>query len=127
VGDDGQPIYHTNVMMCVGTDFAMISVEMIPDQHERADVRARLEASGKQIVELGRAQIAEFAGNAIELHNDREKLLVLSSRAVRALSREHRQTIEQHARLVPLDLPTIELAGGSARCMIATIHLPPPM
>jgi hypothetical protein len=98
VSADGRPVYHTNVVMCVGSEFALIG--------------------------LARGQIAEFAGNAIELHNSREKLLVLSARAAAALTAEQRKKIESYARLLPLPLPTIELAGGSARCMIATIHLP---
>ncbi len=126
IGPNGQPIYHTNVMMCIGTAFAMVGLEMIPNKAERQEVRARLEKTGKEIVELTADQIANFAGNAIELCNqDEEKLLVLSSRADHALTDEQRETLTRHARLVPVELPTIELAGGSARCMIATIHLPP--
>jgi hypothetical protein len=126
IGSNGLPIYHTNVMMCIGTVFAMVGLEMIPDKAERQHVRACLQKTGKDIVELTTDQIANFAGNAIELHNKRgEKLLVLSSRAARALTEKQRQTLSRYARLVPLELPTIELAGGSARCMIATIHLPP--
>ena len=67
----------------------------------------------------------DFAGNAIELQNKVEqKLLVLSSRAGRALIEKQHEKLTRYARLVPLELPTIELGGGSARCMIATIHLP---
>ena len=120
IGSNGQPIYHTNVMMCIGTAFAMVGLEMIPDKAERQQVRARLEKAGKEIVELTADQIANFAGNAIELHNtDGERLLVLSSRAARALTEEQRERLSRYARLVPLELPTIELGGGSARCMIA--------
>ena len=122
---DGRPIYHTNVMMCVGTDFALVGLQTIPVQSEREGLQNLLEAHGKEVIELTPAQIAEFAGNAIELHNEREKLLVLSARAAAALTAEQRQRIEQYAKLVPLSLPTIELAGGSARCMIATLHLTP--
>ncbi len=126
IGSNGQPIYHTNVMMCIGTGFAMVGLETIPDKVERQQVRARLEKTEKEIVELSADQIANFAGNAIELQNKSgEKLLVLSSRAARALTEEQRKTLTPHARLLPLELPTIELGGGSARCMIATIHLPP--
>ena len=123
---DGRPVYHTNVVMCVGTDFAILGTDMIPDEAERIGVQNLLEATGKEVVEVTPAQINEFAGNAIELHNERgEKLLVLSARAAAALTDAQRKTIESYARLVPLTLPTIELAGGSARCMIATVHLPP--
>jgi hypothetical protein len=126
IDSNGQPIYHTNVMMCIGTAFAMVGLEMIPNKAERQQVRARLEKTGKEIVELSVDQITNFAGNAIELHNkDGEKLLVLSTRAARALTEDQREKLSRYARLVPLELPTIELGGGSARCMIATIHLPP--
>jgi hypothetical protein len=125
VGSNGQPIYHTNVMMCVGSEFALVGLGLIPNKHERKQVRARLETSGKEIVELSPEQVANFAGNAIELHDSTgAKVLVLSIRALRTLNQEQRTTLTRHARLVPLELPTIELGGGSARCMIATIHLP---
>ena len=84
-----------------------------------------MEATGKTIIELSRDQIENFAGNALELHNEKGKLLVLSARAAAHFTAEQRATIESFARLLPLSLPTIELAGGSARCMMATIHLPP--
>jgi len=124
VGDDGRLIYHTNVMMCLGSEFALVGLDMIADRGQRETVRRRLEASGKKVIELKRDQIANFAGNALELRSDSEKLLVLSSRAAEALTVEQRDEIERHARLLPLALPTIELAGGSARCMLAAIHLP---
>ena len=125
IGSNGQPIYHTNVMMCIGTDFAMVGLDVIPDKSERQQVRARLEKTEKEIVELSPDQIASFAGNAIELQNESgEKLLALSSRAAGALTEEQRETLTRYARLLPLELPTIELGGGSARCMMATIHLP---
>jgi len=97
---------------------------MIDDPAQRETVRARLAATGKTIIALDRNQIANFAGNALELQNDTDKLLVLSARAAAHLTGEQRATIERFARLLPLSLPTIELAGGSARCMLATIHLP---
>ena len=122
---DGQPIYHTNVMMCVASEFALAGLETIPDTAERMGVQNLLEATGKEVIELSSAQIAEFAGNAIELEGSTGKILVLSARAAAALSRQQRETIERYAKLLPLELPTIELAGGSARCMMATIHLPP--
>lgn len=126
IGPNEEPIYHTNVMMCIGTEFAMVGLDLIRDPTERQQVRARLEKTGKEIVELSADQIANFAGNAIELQNKRgKKLLVLSSRASRALTEEQRARLSRYANFVPLELPAIELGGGSARCMIATIHLPP--
>lgn len=124
--EGGQPIYHTNVMMCVGSEFALAGLETIADERDRVGVRERLEATGKEIIDLTSGQIANFAGNAIELHNENGKLLVLSARGAAALTDKQRALIERHAQLVELSLPTIELAGGSARCMIATINLPRP-
>src|SRR5262249_49165230 len=121
IGSDGRPIYHTNVMMCIGTGFAMVGLEMIPNKVERQRVRTRLEKTDKELVELAADQIANFAGNAIELHSkDGEKLLVLSSRAAGALREDQRERLSRYARLVALELPTIELGGGSARCIMAT-------
>ena len=126
IGSDGRPIYHTNVMLCIGTAFALVGLDMILNKAERQQVRARLERSGKEIVELSPHQIENFAGNAIELHDIHgEKLLVLSKRAARVLTEEQIARLTRYVRLVPLELPTIELGGGSARCMIATIHLEP--
>ena len=123
-GDDGRPIYHTNVMLCVGSQFALAGLDLINNRAQRNALRARLESTGKTVIALDRNQIANFAGNALELHNEQSKLLVLSSRAAEHLTAAQRAAIEPLARLVPLSLPTIELAGGSARCMMATIHLP---
>jgi hypothetical protein len=123
-GDDGRPIYHTNVMLCVGTQFVLAGLELIGDRAQRETVRSRLAATGKTVIALDRDQIANFAGNALELQNGHEKLLVLSVRAASHLTAAQRTTIERFARLLPLSLPTIELAGGSARCMMATVHLP---
>src|SRR5438552_512530 len=99
IDSDGTPVYHTNVMMCIGTAFAMVGLDMIPNKAERQQVRARLEKAGKEIVELSADQIANFAGNAIELHNNfGEKLLVLSNRADHALTENHRKTLNRYVR-----------------------------
>jgi hypothetical protein len=120
-----RPIYHTNVMMCLGSEFALIGLDLIRDRAQRMQVRGSLERTGKNIVELSAGQIENFVGNGLELQNEREKLLILSERAVNHLTAGQRATLERFTRLVPLALPTIELAGGSARCILAGIHLPP--
>jgi hypothetical protein len=121
----GRPIYHTNVLMCVATEFALIGMDAIIDPRRAADVRARLEQSGREIIALSHAQISEFAGNAIELSGRDGRILALSQRACASLTAEQKARIERTARLVPLAVPTIEMAGGSVRCMIAGIHLSP--
>jgi len=89
------------------------------------EVRPRLQESGREVISLSARQIAEFAGNAIELSGRDGRILVLSQRAYASLSEEQKGVIERSARLLPLSVPTVELAGGSVRCMIAGIHLSP--
>lgn len=121
---DGRAVYHTNVIMCIGSKFALVGLPLIADPEERQTVQDALAASGREVIELRAQQISEYAGNALELDNGRGRLLVLSSRAQASLSEEQRAALARHVRLIPLELPTIELAGGSARCMLAAIHLP---
>lgn len=120
----GRDIYHTNVLMGIGTDYALICLDMITDPTRRAEVAARLEETGRQVIDLTPEQIAGFAGNALELTGDR-RLLALSSRAVEVLRPEQIAIVERSADLLPLSIPTIETAGGSVRCMLAAIHLSP--
>ena len=121
----GRPIYHTNVLMCIGTDFAMAGFGMIGDAQRRQQVRERLLENGRSLVELTDTQVGEFAGNALELQGANGRLLAISSRALRALGADQVRVLESHVRLLPLDVPAIELAGGSVRCMLAGIHLKP--
>ncbi|KQR66760.1 amidinotransferase [Frigoribacterium sp. Leaf172] len=121
---DGVPIYHTNVMMSVASRLALVGLEAVASQSERRRVAERLAASGREVVALDRAQLAEFAGNALELRGADGPVLAVSSRGWAALTRRQRATVERHARPLPLDVPTIELAGGSVRCMLAGVHLP---
>jgi len=119
----GCPIYHTNVMMCVATEFALVGFELMTDAARRDEVRARLEESGRRVIALDARQIGEFSGNALELSGTGGRVLALSARAAASLLPEQRALIERSARLLPLPVPTIELAGGSVRCMLAGIHL----
>ena len=125
VDADGRAIYHTNVLMCIGTEIALIGLDRIVDPRRRAEVRARLEGSGRTVIDLTREQIADFAGNAIELDGTEGRLLAVSERALRSLGPEQIATIEARLRILPLAIPTIERAGGSVRCMLAGIHLSP--
>ncbi|ATF18318.1 citrulline utilization hydrolase CtlX [Phaeobacter gallaeciensis] len=120
----GRDVYHTNVLMGIGTDYALICLDMITDPTRRAEIAARLEETGRQVIDLTPEQIAGFAGNALELTGDR-RLLALSSRAVEVLRADQIAIIERSAALLPLSIPTIETAGGSVRCMLAAIHLSP--
>ncbi|WP_035565158.1 citrulline utilization hydrolase CtlX [Hymenobacter sp. IS2118] len=123
----GQEIYHTNVMMCVGPGVAVVCLDSIADAAERAAVVASLTATGHEIVDISQEQVGQFAGNMLALApaTGGQPLLVLSQQAHDALTPNQRQTLERHAALVPLAIPTIEtVGGGSARCMLAEVFLP---
>ena len=119
----GRPIYHTNVLMCIGTEFAMIGLSAITDPARRAQVRRRVEETGRTVIDLSPAQVRQFAGNAIELTGSSGRLLALSARAMQALEESQRRVIGASATLMAVDVGAIELAGGSVRCMIAGVHL----
>ncbi|RZJ61814.1 MAG: amidinotransferase [Acidovorax sp.] len=119
----GRPCYHTNVMLCVGTDFALGGFHLITDATRRDAVRERLRETGRDVIELSAHQIGEFAGNALELTGTQGRVLALSARAAASLTAAQKAVIERSATLLPLAVPTIELAGGSVRCMLAGVHL----
>ena len=124
----GQEIYHTNVMMCVGPGFAVVCLDSLANAAERAAVVASLGATGHEIVAISQAQVGQFAGNMLALAPPVGglPLLIMSQQAHDALTPDQRQVLARHAELVPLAIPTIEkVGGGSARCMVAEIFLPP--
>lgn len=125
---NGTPVYHTNVLMCIASEFVLIGLSMLTDPARRAEVADRLAGRrGKRhVLELDDRQVHDFAGNAIELEgDDGTRFLALSTRAAASLTPEQREIIERSCTLLPLEVPTIELAGGSVRCMLASIHLDP--
>ncbi|ASJ73075.1 citrulline utilization hydrolase CtlX [Granulosicoccus antarcticus] len=119
----GVAIYHTNVLMCIATDFALIGLDSISNRARRDEIVDRLSRSGREVMTLTHEQVANFAGNAIELQGADNRILALSSRASASLTDKQKAIIEQSCTLVPLEVPTIELAGGSVRCMLAGVHL----
>jgi hypothetical protein len=123
---NGVPIYHTNVLMCVGERFAAICSASIRED-EREAVLTTLRRTGHVIVELSFDQMNEFAGNMLELRGaDGAPLVAMSSRAHASLTPEQCATIETYGgRIVAAPIPTIEtLGGGSVRCMLAEVGLP---
>lgn len=120
----GLPVYHTNVLMALGTDYALICLDLLPDDEERSMVRAELEAGGREVIELSIEQIENFAGNALEVTGRDARHLVMSARGVATLTLPQRHAIEHSVSLLPVEIPTVEYAGGSARCMLAGVHLP---
>jgi hypothetical protein len=119
----GISVYHTNVLMCIGSDFVMAGFEMITNPKRCNEIIKRFEDAGKCIIYLTEQQINAFCGNALELQGSSGRILALSVTAYNALTPEQIALLEETVKLVPLDVSAIELAGGSVRCMLAGIHL----
>lgn len=124
--DAGVPIYHTNVLMAVGTSFAVLCAPLIPAP-QRAAVLAKLAATGHEVVAITPPQMRDFAANLIELApaHGGGHIIALSTRAWQSLEPSQRRVLEKHGEIVAAEIPTIErLGGGGVRCTVAEIHLP---
>jgi hypothetical protein len=132
----GRAIYHTNVLMAIGSGFAVICGDSIAHAAHRTAVFSKLRGDGHEIVDITREQMAQFAGNVLELAaatmaatatamGAAGRIIALSMTALDSLSPAQRGILESHAALVPVAIPTIErVGGGGVRCMLAEIHLP---
>jgi hypothetical protein len=120
----GLAIYHTDVMMSVGSGLAVVCLEAIVAAAARETLRSTLESSGRELIELSKAQMHAFAGNLLELRGRDGPVLAMSTEALSAFSAAQRRRLEAHAAIVAAAIPTLEAyGGGSMRCMLADIHL----
>ena len=124
--EGGNPIYHTNVMMCMADAYVVICLASITEEFERDYLVKALESSGKQIVDISYHQLNHFAGNMLQVKNEQgEKFLVMSTQAYNSLEANQLKTLESFNRIIHSDITTIETnGGGSARCMMAEVFLP---
>lgn len=120
------PIYHTNVMMCVADTFVVICLDTIDDKKDRKNVLKHLKEDGKQVIDISEAQMHNFAGNMLQVHNKNNELfLVMSQAAYDCLTESQLAKINNHCKIISSSLDTIETCGGgSARCMMAEVFLP---
>ncbi len=121
-----KPIYHTNVMMCIGEEFAVICLDSIDDAKERKNVVRHLKEDGKEIIKITELQMHQFAGNMLQVRGSgNKKYLVMSSTAYNSLDPQQIKSIEKYCEVLSSDIKTIETCGGgSARCMMAEVFLP---
>lgn len=126
VNNKRELIYHTNVMMCLGTTFAVVCLASIDDKKERKNLLKHLHEDGKKVIEISEDQVNNFAGNMLQLKGDNDhSYLVMSQSAFDSLRPAQVQLLEAHATLISSSLDTIEACGGgSARCMMAEVFLP---
>ena len=119
------PIYHTNVMMSIGSGYAVVCLDCIDSDDERKQVVDAIAQDGLELIAITEEQVNQFAGNMLELTGDEGPVLVMSASAYQSLVPEQIEKLQQHTTLLHAPLPTIETCGGgSARCVIAEIHLP---
>ena len=126
VDSDGVAIYHTNVLMNIGEELAVICDEAIVRQEQRTAVLQRLHETGHEVISLNQDQLEAFAGNMLELRTkDGDRLLAMSKRALNSLSNEQLALLQKNGKVIAVAINEIEAsAGGSVRCMLAEIHLP---
>ncbi len=125
VNGQRMPIYHTNVMMALAENFAVICLDSIDDKHEKKNVIRHLKESKKEIITITEAQMHQFAGNMLQVQGAEDKFMVMSEAARNSLKSDQVKAIQKHCRILSSDLETIETCGGgSARCMMAEVFLP---
>lgn len=122
---NGRPIYHTNVMMCIGETFAVLCPKAITDDTERIAVAQLLETTGHENIYITHEQMNAFAGNMLQLKNEKgEKFIILSATAYNSLHTDQVERLSNHGTLLSIDVSVIEeVEGGSVRCMMAELFL----
>lgn len=127
VDEKGQDIYHTNVMMALGETFVIICLETIRDESERKDLLKCFAETGKEVIKISIKQVHAFAGNMLQLRNNKnETLLVMSEQAYHSLEPGQIAAINRHTKILYSPINTIEtFGGGSTRCMMAEVFLTP--
>lgn len=122
---NGQAIYHTNVVMTLGEDFAILCEEAIEEEWELIAIRQLLDSSGHDIIRIYKDQMHRFAGNMLQVRNTAgEKFLLMSQTAFDSLYEDQKEDLSSRCNLLPIPIPTIEqVEGGSVRCMVAEIFL----
>lgn len=125
VDENGQEIYHTNVMMALGETFVVICLDSVPDPGERKMLEELFSSTGKEIVDISLDQMNRFAGNMLQVQNTAgDRILVMSETAYQSLNPEQIEKLRGHTRLLSVPIDTIErYGGGSARCMMAEIMM----
>lgn len=119
------PIYHTNVMMSIGSGYAVVCLDCIDSDEQRQQVQASIAQDGLTLIQITEEQVNQFAGNMLELQGADGPVLAMSECAFQSLQPDQITELQRYTTLVHAPLPTIETCGGgSARCMIAEIHLP---
>lgn len=120
------PIYHTNVMLSLSESFAIICSDTVKNPQQNTTLLTTLAQTGHEIIEINQSQLNQFSANAYAIFNrDKELMLIMSDTAYYAFNSKQKKQLSNHCSIIHIPIPTIEhCGGGSARCMLAGIHLP---
>jgi len=120
VDQNGSAVYHTNVMMTMSPQHAVICLDSIPDSEQKRQVQSALTDLGKIIVPISHNEMNSFAGNMLFIQGEENCYWASSSKAYLALSEKNRTQLQTEASFIHSDLQTIETyGGGGARCLLA--------
>ena len=124
---EGNDIYHTNVMMNLGDEYAVLCLEAIRNEQESSRLLKSIVRHRRKIIPITHEQVGAFAGNMLQVYSRRgNPYTLLSQTALHALSVYEQRYIQETSKLLPVDIETIQkVGGGSIRCMVAEVHLPP--
>ncbi len=117
---NGQPIYHTNVVMGIGTGYVVINLECIPKEYHQK-LQEGFKEDSMEVIAISNAQMEKFGGNVLEVRNESGELfLVVSETAIKVMNEDQIRSIKKHADIISVSIPVIEtIGGGSVRCMLA--------
>lgn len=127
IDEQGQPIYHTNVLMCIGTKFVILCLDAIKNEDDQERLLGSFSETHHKVIAISFAQIKQFAGNMMEVvSKSGEPFVLMSQRAYHSLLPGQLDALSKFAEPLPVNVPTIEdYGGGSVRCMVAAVFNPP--
>jgi hypothetical protein len=123
VDENNYPIYHTNVILSITHNYAIICLDSIKSELQKKAILRSFEITNKLVITISLTQVRHMCGNVFELYNTQGKsLLVLSDQAQEHFTAEQLNLIQKYSKLVSVEIPVIEtVGGGSSRCMMAEI------
>jgi hypothetical protein len=119
----GNPIYHTNLLMSIGRDFAILCPDVIISSPERLVIERNLRSSGRKIITITYDQMLHYAANVLEVKDTHgNTFIAMSETALDCLTEEQRTSLKESGTILAAAIPHIEdVGGGSVRCMLAEV------
>lgn len=109
------PVYHTNVVMGLTPDCAVVTLDSIKDASERSKVEQALD--NYKLIPITQEQTEKFCGNLITLYSPKlkDEVIVMSEKC-------RAENLPLDKEVVYFNIDVIEtIGGGSARCMIGEL------